>query len=218
MLNGEQGCTMSTPTNAELLAACQRGEQDAWEQTVNRFSRLIWEVIRGYRLSTADAEDVRQLTWYRLIQNVSRIRDPERLGDWLATVAKREALKSLMRGNRLVLVSDVETLERPSSVSENPELAVIRAERMEDVRAAVATLSPQCQAMLELVLADPPPSYEEIAAAMSMAVGSVGPIRTRCLKRLRRALALVSDPDDLPPAPQARPCADCPPAIAAKAA
>jgi RNA polymerase sigma factor (sigma-70 family) len=217
-MNGEQGCTMSTPSNAELLSSCQGGNQDAWEQIVSRFSRLIWEVIRGYRLSNADAEDVRQLTWYRLVQNVSRIRDPERLGDWLATVAKREALKSLMRGNRLVLVSDVETLERPTGVGDNPELAVLRAERMDDVRTAVATLSPQCQQMLELVLTDPPPSYEEIAAAMSMAVGSVGPIRTRCLKRLRRALAQVTGPDDLPPAPSVRPCAGCPPATPRRAA
>ena len=200
---------MPTVTNADLLASCQRGDQDAWEQMINRFTRLVWEVIRGYRLSNADAEDVRQLTWFRLVQNVTRIRDPERLGDWLATVAKREALKSLMRGNRLVLVSDVETLERPAKGTDNPEQAVIRAERLEDIRAALATLSPQCQAMLRLVRADPPPSYEEIGAALAMPVGSVGPIRTRCLKRLRRALqAFVTETDDEPtPVPQ--PCADC---------
>jgi RNA polymerase sigma factor (sigma-70 family) len=213
-----KGYTMSSPTNAELLAACQRGEQDAWEQTVNRFSRRIWEAIRRYRLSAADAEDVRQLTWYRLIQNVGRIRDPERLGDWLATVAKREALKSLTRGQcpRMVLVSDMEILDRLGSAGEDPETAVLRAGRMDDVRAAMATLPPRCQAMLELVLADPPYSYQEIAATLSMTIGSVGPVRTRCLKRLRWALAMVSDPDDLPPAPQAK-HANPPPAIVANA-
>lgn len=196
-------------SNAELLIACQRGDQGAWEQTINRFTRLVWEVIRGYRLSNADAEDVRQLTWFRLVQNVGRIRDPERLGDWLATVAKREALKSLMRGNRVVLVSDVETMERPTAAADNPETAAIRAERLEDIKVAMSTLSPQCQSMLRLVLADPPPSYEEIGAALAMPVGSVGPIRTRCLKRLRKALAAMADESGETPIPRMLPCRDC---------
>jgi RNA polymerase sigma factor (sigma-70 family) len=209
---------MSTPTNAALLAACKLGDQDAWEQIVERFGRLIREVVSRYRMSAADAEDVRQLTWFRLVQNVGRIRDPERLGDWLATVAKREALKMLMRGNRLVLVSDLESLEPRSVRADGPEQMVVRAERLANIRAAMDSLSPQCQAMLEFVLADPPPSYEEIAEAMSMTVGSVGPIRTRCLRRLRRVLALMSDPEEPPPTPVAMPCSNCPPAIAAKAA
>ncbi|MEU3252036.1 sigma-70 family RNA polymerase sigma factor [Streptomyces sp. NPDC006997] len=192
--------------NAELLAGCARGEPEAWDETVDRFGRLVWSVARSHRVSHCDAEDVRQLTWFRLMQNVHRIRDPERLGDWLATVARREALKAATRDRRLVMIGDAETLEsladRGGAHHESPEQITLRADRRREVARALDSLSDQCRALLLRALEDPPPSYQEIAAALAMPVGSVGPIRTRCLRRLRRAL-------DTPGAPLDD-CARCP--------
>ncbi|MDH6111055.1 RNA polymerase sigma factor (sigma-70 family) [Kitasatospora sp. MAP12-15] len=174
--------------NSDLLTRCSKGEQAAWDEMVERFTRLIGAVLRSYRLSAADAEDVRQLTWLKLVQNVDRIRDPERLGHWLATVARREALKVVTRGRRLVVVGDAETLDGYVGHGESPEQLLIAAQQAGEVAGALGCLSGQCQELLKLALADPPASYDEIAAALGMTVGSVGPIRTRCLRRLRRAL------------------------------
>ncbi|MEW1691674.1 RNA polymerase sigma factor [Streptomyces sp. NPDC091265] len=198
---------MARKGNAEILAGCERGEQAAWDEMVDRFGRLIWSVIRGYRMNDVDAEDVRQLTWFRLVQNVSRIRDPERVGDWLATVARRESIKVVTRGKRLVMVGDSETLEGLSGHHESPEQITLRAYRKEEVLQAIGTLSEQCRGVLRLALEDPPASYEEISSTLSMTVGSVGPIRTRCLRRLRRAL---SDTEDGEWQPQGRACVRCP--------
>lgn len=179
---------MSRQANSDLLAGCARGDQDAWEEVVDRFGRLVWAVIRSYRVSAADAEDVRQLTWYRLVKNVGNIRDPERLGDWLATVARRESIKAVTRGKRLVMIGDSETLETISTPGESPEQIALRAHRNDEVMRAIDGMSPQCQKLLLLALQDPPVSYERMSAELSMPVGSVGPIRTRCLRRLRRVL------------------------------
>jgi RNA polymerase sigma factor (sigma-70 family) len=189
---------MSRQANADLLAGCARGEQDAWEEILDRFGRLVWAVIRSYRVSAADAEDVRQLTWYRLVKNVGSIRDPERLGDWLATVARRESIKAVTRGKRLVMIGDSETLETISAPGESPEQITLRAHRNEEVLQAIEGMSPQCRELLLLTLQDPPASYERISAELSMPVGSVGPIRTRCLRRLRRALAAFELGDEAP--------------------
>ncbi|MCY0954264.1 RNA polymerase sigma factor [Streptomyces sp. H27-S2] len=175
--------------NAELVARCSRGDQDAWDEMVERFERLVWSVVRSHRLNDVDAEDIRQLTWLRLVQNIDRIRDPDRIGDWLATVARRESLKVLVRGNRLVMVGDSETLDGLSGHSESPEQITLRAQHREETLRAIDTLSEQCRGVLMLALADPPASYGEISTALSMSVGSVGPIRTRCLRRLHRLLA-----------------------------
>ncbi|MFE6285161.1 RNA polymerase sigma factor [Streptomyces sp. NPDC057877] len=184
--------------NAELLAGCARGEAEAWDETVDRFGRLVWSVARSHRVSRCDAEDVRQLTWFRLMQNVHRIRDPERLGDWLATVARREAIRAASRDRRLVMVGDSEALEslvghREDGHHESPEQITLRADRRREVARALESLSEQCRGVLLHALQDPPPSYQEIAAALAMPVGSVGPIRTRCLRRLRRALDAQTD-------------------------
>jgi DNA-directed RNA polymerase specialized sigma24 family protein len=51
---------------------------------------------------------------------------------------------------------------------------------------AFAALPPSCQRLLRVLMADPPPSYQEAAAALGMPIGSIGPTRGRCLDRLRR--------------------------------
>ncbi|MFE1339427.1 MULTISPECIES: RNA polymerase sigma factor [unclassified Streptomyces] len=201
---------MPAKGNAELLAGCARGEAEAWDETVDRFGRLVWSVARSHRVSRVDAEDVRQLTWFRLMQNADRIRDPDRLGDWLATVARREAIKAATRDRRLVHVGDREVLEslldRHRGPHESPEQITLRADRGREVRRALDGLSEQCRELLLRALQDPPASYQEIAAALAMPEGSVGPIRTRCLRRLRRAL----DQAAAEPGPAPAGCARCP--------
>ena len=68
---------------------------------VDRFSGLVWATVRAHRLSPAEAADVTQTTWLRLVENLDRIKDPERLGAWLATTARRECLRHIrLRGAR----------------------------------------------------------------------------------------------------------------------
>src|SRR6266550_245386 len=89
-----------------LLEAAAGGDQDAWNTLVERYSRLVWAVARGHRLSQADAADVTQATWLRLVEHLDGIKEPERLGAWLATTARREALRQIRRAGRDVPVGD----------------------------------------------------------------------------------------------------------------
>ena len=59
------------------------------------------------------------------------------------------------------------------------------------MRSAFATLAPRDRALLTLLVAEPPRSYEEIARELDMPIGSIGPTRARCLERLRRAALAV---------------------------
>ncbi|MFH0245600.1 RNA polymerase sigma factor [Streptomyces sp. HK10] len=197
---------MSGQRNADLLSGCIQGEQEAWEELVERFGRLVWSVVHKYRLSPADAEDVRQLTWFRLVQNVHQIRDPERLGDWLATVARRESIKISTRGKRLVLVGDSDVLDVFTGHGESAEQITLRAHRNAEVMNAIEGMSEQCRNILLMTLCDPPASYEHVSTALSMSIGSVGPIRTRCLRRLRRALAEADAGEE----PRTVDCTGCP--------
>lgn len=181
--------TYRGPSNADLLTRCADGDQEAWRVVVDRFAGLIWSVAQRHRLGAAECEDVSQTTWSRLVQKIHTIRDPERLGDWLATVARNESLKQLNRGARTVLGTHPDLFDRADERAEQPEEEVLRAELHERIQAALNCLTPQCSALLELMLADPPASYEEAAERLELSVGSIGPIRNRCLRRLRDALA-----------------------------
>lgn len=169
-----------------LVAGAADGDQQAWDALVERFNGLVWSVARGYRLSTADAGDVVQTTWLRLVERLDSIRDPERVGAWLATTTRREALRVLRTGNRQIPTEDEWRLEPRDPQTPSPDAQLLDEERDRLLWAALAEISERCQRLLRVLMADPPPTYEDVSAALDMPIGSIGPTRGRCLERLRQ--------------------------------
>ena len=165
----------------QLVRAAAAGDQAAWDRLVERFNGLVWSVVRAHRLGGSDASDVVQTTWLRLVEHLGRLQDPERVGAWLATTARRECLRTLRHSARMV-VSE----EPPEQVTEpQMDAALLVEERDRALWQAFGGLSERCQGLLRLLVADPPPSYDEVSAALDMPIGSIGPTRQRCLDRLR---------------------------------
>src|SRR3954452_20185839 len=87
---------------ADLVQAAAEGDQVAWDELVDRFNGLVWSVARAHRLPPRGASDVVQTTWLRLVEHLGRLQDPERVGAWLATTARRECLRVLRHSARLL--------------------------------------------------------------------------------------------------------------------
>ncbi|WP_425560597.1 RNA polymerase sigma factor [Luedemannella flava] len=179
---------MTASSNGHLLAAAAGGDQRSWDVLVDRYADLVWKVARSFRLGRADAADVSQATWLRLVEHLNDIRDADRLGAWLVTTARREALALVRRSARTVPTGDDWRLDGAEEVAEAPDTALLRAEEGASVRRAFAGLSSNCQRLLSVLLATPPPTYAEVADALEMPIGSIGPTRARCLDSLRRRL------------------------------
>jgi RNA polymerase sigma factor (sigma-70 family) len=185
----------------DLVTAALDGDKASWEMLVQRYSGLVWSVVRGYRLGSADAADAFQTTWLRLAENLGRISNRSQVGAWLATTARREALRIARGATRLVPADDATLITLGHVDDYSPELAVLDAEqaRLDAERAAAVwrafgKLPDRCRELLRILIATPPPSYVEVAAALGMPVGSIGPTRARCLRRLRQRLpGKVSD-------------------------
>lgn len=186
-----------TPEEAAVLIGRVRaGDQTAWDMLVTAYVGLVWAITRNHRLSHGDASDVSQTTWLRLVENLDRLDDPSRVGAWLATTARRECLRTLRLSGRQVLVEDEAELDRGSD-TQQPEVdaPLLREEEAAAVRVAFAKLPDRCQQLLSLLMADNPPSYEELSAALAMPIGSIGPTRGRCLEKLR--IMMAGTPADL---------------------
>jgi RNA polymerase sigma factor (sigma-70 family) len=168
-------------TVGRTLAAALAGDRDAWERIVEDYSRLLWWVARGHRLDDATAADVVQTVWLQLLRFGHRIDDPERLPAWLATVARREALRRVS-GHE---IPDAELADRSDQTTPSPEERIVDEETIGVVMAAFARLSPDDQRLLRLLCDVPPRSYDEIAALLGRTTGYVGPTRRRALDRLR---------------------------------
>lgn len=170
------------------LGAAAAGDQRAWDSIVTAYSGLVWSVARGFRLSAADAADVFQGTWLRLVEHLDDIRDASRLGGWLAATARREALMLLRRAGRDVPVDTTGMFGDVAGDTADVDEGLIRAEEHQILWQAFARLPANCQRLLRIAFADPPPRYEEISAALGMPVGSIGPTRARCLASLQSLL------------------------------
>jgi RNA polymerase sigma factor (sigma-70 family) len=177
--------SLARATHGELLARAAEGDQAAWNALVDRFSQLVWSIARGFRLDEATAKDVSQTVWLRLVENLDRITDPERLPGWLATTCRREALRVKGVRDRMV-PSEFEY----DLVDDSPSLEamLVEDEEAREVVAAFSTLSEECQQLLRLLGAEPPLSYEEISEILDRPIGSLGPTRARCLERLKAAM------------------------------
>src|ERR1700716_1712882 len=99
----------------ELVAAAASGDEDAWSGLVEHFAGLVWSVIRGYRMSAADAADASQTTWLRLAEHIHKVREPERIGAGLATTAGRECLRLIRQNQRAVPSDDAFLAEVPDA-------------------------------------------------------------------------------------------------------
>jgi len=172
-----------------LLRAAALGDQSAWAQIVDQHSALVWATARAHRLSLDDAADVAQTTWLRLVEHLDRIQQPERLGAWLATTARRESLRVIRRGGRERPTDEPDLFEAPAD--DSLDRVLLDPERDGALWRAFAKLSDRCKALLRLLVYGDEPSYEEVSAALGMPIGAIGPTRMRCLDRLRRSTELA---------------------------
>jgi RNA polymerase sigma factor (sigma-70 family) len=180
---------------ADHVRRAATGEREAWSQIVEEFEGMLRAVARRHRLADADAADVAQTTWLRLAENLTRLQEPARVGAWLVTTARRECLRTIRASSR-----ELPDAEPPEPV--RPDLRpvddrLLEAERDAALWSAFGRLPRRDQALLQMLVADPQPSYEEIGAALEMPIGSIGPTRARALARLRGELERSEAPVDL---------------------
>jgi RNA polymerase sigma factor (sigma-70 family) len=182
--------------DADLVARCRRGEEAGWSALVSRYQRLVYAIVRRAGLDEHSAADVFQTVFERLLVHVERIEDPRRLKAWIVTTAKREALAQRRRGRRTVSMAGGDGGEEAGPGFEAVDEAPLPEEVLSDlelqdrVRFALDRLDERCRGLLALLFgdADPPLAYEEVAHRTGVAVGSVGPMRARCLDKLRERL------------------------------
>jgi RNA polymerase sigma factor (sigma-70 family) len=172
---------------ADLVSGAAAGEQKAWDELVDRFAGLVWHVARSHRLGDADASDVAQTVWLRLVESLPRLREPAAVGGWLATTTRHECLRVLRVSGREVPDDSAALADVPSSDA-SPEAVLELAEDRDLVRSALDRLSDRCRTLLRALAYSPDDSYAEVSEALGIPVGSIGPTRARCLQHLRRQL------------------------------
>lgn len=173
-----------------VVDAAARGDQEAWEALIHQFSGLVASVTWSYRLAAADAADVAQSVWLSLFENIGRIRDPRALAGWIRTVTQNTCRRHLRRaGRELPSVAHDVDLAVPAEPVEDK---LLEAQRKAALARALRSLPSKQRSLMQVLIQDPAPSYEDASAMLGMAIGSVGPTRQRSIDRLRSHAELVA--------------------------
>lgn len=176
-----------------LVTRARNGDEQAWDELVERYSPLIWSICRRYRLGRADAEDAAQSVWLQLVDQLAALRDPAALPGWLATAVQRECGRVLRAARKQEPPGHpLDAADIPDQVTEAAGHELLKAERHAALREAFMHLPSRSQKLISLLIQDPPVPYAEISAMLGIPVGSIGPSRGRCLDKLRRDPAIAA--------------------------
>jgi DNA-directed RNA polymerase specialized sigma24 family protein len=174
------GASINVPDLARAAAA---GDPRGWDGLVERFGGLVWSTARAYGLSPDDGADAAQTTWLRLAEELGRLQDHYgRLGVWLAATARRESLR---------LLAAAPHGARPAPTQ--PDAAGPGLQGRDALLWRVVRELPEhCRRLLRVLLCSPPPSHEEVSAALDLPVDGIAAARAACFEEFRQRMATIS--------------------------
>ncbi|NNE65393.1 MAG: sigma-70 family RNA polymerase sigma factor [Pyrinomonadaceae bacterium] len=180
--------------DATLVKACRKGDENAWNDLVDRYQRLVFAIPRRSGLSEAQAADVLQETFLTLFEKLDEIEKPEKIRSWLVTTSKFKTW-AVVRKNKGIYSPDTEEemeLEMSNLKDDAPlaEDSLVQLEQQHLIRTALGKLEERCQKILSMIyLTEPAASYAEVAEAIGVGATSISPLRSRCLKKLEKVLS-----------------------------
>ena len=168
-------------SDAALVARCRAGEDEAWRELVERFSRYVYAIaVQAFRLAEQDAEDVFQEVFARTYERLDGLRDDAAIRPWLAQLTRRLCIDCLRDRAR-------ESLEEIEPLLDAAEDRLGELEEALAVREALAQLAPDCREILDRFFARDQ-SYRTIGEELAIPAGTIASRISRCLDRLRGVL------------------------------
>jgi RNA polymerase sigma factor (sigma-70 family) len=179
-------------SDLQLVLACRRGDQLAWERLIQRYQRLIYAIPLRAGLDEDHAAEILQDVFTTLFQKLNDIEEPDKLQAWLVTTARRKTLRTISKAHgqpRSDVNSETSEAALVRDEAPLPDEQLMMLEEQHRVRTAVSLLDERCRSLLQMLFyRSEPPSYAEIAAFLGIPEGSIGPTRARCLAKLLQIL------------------------------
>jgi RNA polymerase sigma factor (sigma-70 family) len=173
-------------TRAELVSKLRAGDEAAWREFLQRYGNLVYSVGVRLGLTPEERDDLFQNTCLVLLRSLDTLKDPGSLLSWLVRIAHNQAVDTLRRRRGQVAIHEVPE-GRLGTTQSDPAEEIARLEEVARLMDAMERLDPRCRRLLtRLYLEQPRPSYQRISREEGLPVGSIGPIRARCLRRLQR--------------------------------
>jgi len=176
-------------SDAELVARCRDGDESAWKELVERFSRYVYAIaVQGFRLPEHDAEDIFQEVFARTYQRLGELRDNAAIKPWLAQLTRNLCLDRLRETAR-TQPTDEELM--PAGFDDT----LSQLDDAMTVREALNELGDPCADLLDRFFGRDE-SYKTIGEELELPAGTIASRLSRCLAKLRQQLEGRNSPPD----------------------
>jgi RNA polymerase sigma factor (sigma-70 family) len=180
-------------SDEELIAACRRGDESAWETIILKYQNMLYAIPRRAGLSIDLASDVLQDVFLTLFEKLDALEQPQFLRAWLTTTTRHKTIHLIQRETRgrpksLDEIEEETFYEFPDK-SPLPDARLINLEQEQQIETAMSQMDERCRRLITLLyLEQEQIPYTEISARLEIPLGSIGPTRARCLQKLIKLL------------------------------
>ena len=186
--NSSHAAHLKKASDRDLVTACLRGDDDAWTEVWLRYGPMVKAVARRKGCDDDECKDVVQRVALIALQNLETLKDHAKLPGWLAGATRYQAFEIIRQRRRTGPLP-----ETVPSVEPGLDETLVRDEQLATLRHAFVRLDLRCRRLIELLhLREPPASYREVGSVLDLAETSIGPIRRRCLQRLKKLIEKLS--------------------------
>ena len=170
-----------------LMQRVREGDDDAFGEIVDRYKDSLVNYLTHLVRSRDRAEEVAQDAFVRLYRNADKYKQQERLGPYLFRIATNLVVSEVRRERRWsLLLPRLHASTRTTTPA--PDTNLVTSEIQRQVAAAIDRLPVNYRAPLVLFEMEEW-SYEEIAKALDVRVGTVKSRISRARDLLRKHLA-----------------------------
>jgi RNA polymerase sigma factor (sigma-70 family) len=176
-------------SDRELIRGCLKHREEDWNLLVDKYKNLVFSIPLRYGFSREEAADIFQGVCLDLIQELPQLRDPKALPKWLMQVTAHKCFHKKKHSQRMVSQDGEETPVLETAVPAEVEVNLREIEEEQMLREAIAGLAPRCRELIHMLFYEEPKRpYQEVAASLGLATGSIGLQRQKCLSCLKKRL------------------------------
>lgn len=176
--------TNSVKSSEALVARVRSGDEEAFRELFDRYSRpvisFIYNLVGGREL----AEELMQETFVRAYRSINSLRDDTQLSTWLFGIA-RNVVRESIRARKCEVDSSV--LERHNDHKPLPEVQLLNKEFNKVIEQALATLDEDKRLVFTLKIFQQC-SYEEIAEITGFTIAKLKTDLHRARNEMRKLL------------------------------
>jgi RNA polymerase sigma factor (sigma-70 family) len=176
-------------TDRDLVDGCLKHREDDWNLLIDKYKNLVFSIPIRYGFSREEAADIFQSVCLDLIRELPKLRDPQALPKWLMQVTAHKCFHSKRQLGRMVSRDDEDAEVPEASIPPEADLKIREIEEEQMLREALMELPPRCRELIHMLFYEEPKKpYQEVAASLGLATGSIGLLRQKCLDHLKKQL------------------------------